>query len=201
MVFNEKGSTRVLGLAGSLRAGSLNKKLLLAATGLAPAGMEIGIFDLGSIPLYNFDVEQAGDPPPVAAFKDAIHRVDGLLIATPEYQHGVPGVLKNALDWASRPPGKSVLQGKPVAIMGASPGFTGTARAQTQLRESFTFSQACAVLQPEVIVGRAHEKFDGDGRLTDATTIQLVRKLLDELNELVGLLRLSHSKLNSPAAP
>jgi chromate reductase len=116
---------------------------------IAPASIllhhEIRIHDLAPISLYNFDVEQAGDPAPVADFKRAIREADGLLIATPEYQHGVPGVLKNALDWASRPPGKSVLQGKAIAIMGASPGFTGTARAQTQLRESFSFSEGCAV--------------------------------------------------------
>lgn len=182
---------RVLGFAGSLRRDSLNRRLLRAAVEMAPSRMKIDIFDLRDIPLYNFDVEEAGDPGPVAAFKDAIRSADALLIVTPEYQHGVPGVLKNALDWASRPPGKSPLQGKPVAIMGASPGFTGTARAQSQLRESFGFSEACAVLRPEVLVGRAHEKFDGEGRLTDTKTAELVGQLLDQL---IALARLLHGR-------
>ena len=191
----------VLGFAGSLRSGSFNKRLLLAAMEIAPAGMTITPFDLGAIPLYNYDVEQQGDPQPVKEFKDAIRRADALLIATPEYQHGVPGVLKNALDWASRPPGQSVMQGKPAAIMGASPGFTGTARAQTQLRQALTYSQTYAVLQPEVLVSRANEKFDGEGRLTDAKTREFIGQLLDELWDLARLLQgANESRLNAATA-
>lgn len=182
-------SLRVLGFAGSLRRDSFNRRLLRAASELAPTGMKVQIFDLRAIPLYNFDVEQSGDPPSVTAFKDAIRNADALLVATPEYQHGVPGVLKNALDWASRPPGMSALQGKPVAIMGASPGFTGTARAQSQLRESFGFSESYVVLQPEVLVGRAHEKFDAEGRLSDLKTMEAIRRLLDRLVVLTHLLQ------------
>jgi chromate reductase len=172
---------RILAFAGSLRAASYNKMLLRAAVELAPAGMEIEIFDIGGIPLFNEDVEAAGTPPAVEAFRDAIRRADALLIATPEYNHGVPGVLKNAIDWASRPPRKSPLAGKPAALVGASPGMTGTARAQTQLRASFVFTDTPALPQPEVLVFRAHEKFDADGRLTDEPTRVFVGRLLAAL--------------------
>jgi len=169
---------RVLGFAGSLRAASYNRMLLRAAVELAPEGMEIEIFDIGGIPLYNEDVEAAGTPPAVEAFRAAIRRADALLIATPEYNHGVPGVLKNAVDWASRPPRNSALAGKPAAVFGASPGATGTARAQTQLRASFVFTDTPVLPQPEVLVFRAHEKFDADGRLSDEPTRVFVGRLL-----------------------
>ena len=170
---------RILGIAGSLRAGSFNRSLLRAAGELAPAGMEIEAYDISGIPLYNGDVEAQGDPPPVAAFKSAIRDAPALLVATPEYNYGVPGVLKNAIDWASRPPDRSVLNGKPAAIMGASPGAHGTVRAQLQLRQAFVFTRTLAMLAPEVLVAKAHEKFDGDGRLTDETTRGFVRKFLE----------------------
>ena len=169
---------RVLAFAGSLRAASYNKMLLRAAVELAPAGMEIEIHDIGEIPLFNEDVEAAGTPLAVEAFREAIRRADALLIATPEYNHGVPGVLKNAVDWASRPPRRSVLACKPAAVFGASPGATGTARAQTQLRASFVFTDTPTLPQPEVLVFRAHEKFDADGRLTDEPTRAFVGRLL-----------------------
>src|SRR5437016_6220729 len=108
---------RVLGVPGSLRKASFNRALLRAAIELAPAGMTIEIFEgLGALPLYDADVEAAGDPAPVTAWKTAIAKADALLIATPEYNYGVPGVLKNAVDWASRPPGNCVLNGKPAAL-------------------------------------------------------------------------------------
>ncbi len=172
----------VCGIAGSLRTGSLNRALLRAARELAPAGMEIRIFDgMADIPLYNQDVEAIGDPEPVQALKRAIGEADALLVVTPEYNHGVPGVLKNAIDWASRPAGGSVLARKPAAILGASPGVTGTARAQSQLRQAFVFTNTPVVPQPEILVYRAHEKFDADGRLTDEKTREFVGKLLREL--------------------
>jgi chromate reductase, NAD(P)H dehydrogenase (quinone) len=176
----------VCAFAGSLRKGSYNRALLRAAAEVAPEGMEIRIFDrVGELPLYNQDVEESGDPGPVQALKQAIGEADALLIATPEYNHGVPGVLKNAIDWASRPARDSVLNGKPAAILGASPGITGTARAQTQLRQAFVFTQTPAVLQPEILVYRAKEKFDDEGRLTDESTRRFIGRLLDELAELV----------------
>lgn len=170
---------RVLGFAGSLRAGSYNRALLRAAAELVPDGMHIDVFDLADVPLYNGDVEAAGDPSPVAEFKAAIRRADAMLIACPEYNHGVPGVLKNAIDWASRPPRGSPLAGKPAGVIGASPGMTGSARGQTQLRQAFTFTNTPAMLQPEVLVARAHEKFDGAGRLTDDATRQFLRQYLN----------------------
>jgi chromate reductase, NAD(P)H dehydrogenase (quinone) len=180
----------VCGIAGSLRRGSYNRALLRAAGELAPEGMEIRIFDrMAEIPLFNEDVEAEGSPEPVQALKRAIEEADALLIATPEYNHGVPGVLKNAIDWASRPPRGSVLAGKPAAIFGASPGVTGTARAQSQLRQAFVFTQTPALLQPEILVYRAREKFDEQGRLTDEKTREFVGKLLRELADWTRRLR------------
>ena len=111
-------------------------------------------------PLFNEDVEAQGDPEPVAAFKMAIRKADAIMVVTPEYNYGVPGVLKNAIDWASRPPGRGPLDGKLAAIIGASPGMVGSARAQQQLRQTFAFTNTLAMLQPEVLVSRAHQKFE-----------------------------------------
>jgi chromate reductase len=180
---------KVLGIPGSLRRASYNRALLVAAQELAPPGMRIDIHDLHGLPLFDEDVEAQGVPDAVAALRGAIAAADALLIATPEYNHGVPGVLKNAIDWASRPPRGSPLAGKPTAILGASPGATGTARAQSQLRQAFVFTRTPAVLQPEILVYRAHEKFDAAGRLTDETTRTFVRKLLDALVDWTARMR------------
>lgn len=169
---------RVLGFAGSLRKASYNRALLAAAAELAPPDMEIAVFDLADVPLYNGDVEAAGAPAAVEAFKRAIAEADAVLIATPEYNHGVPAVTKNAIDWASRPPGSAPLGAKPVAIMGASPGITGTARGQSQLRQAFEFTNSFAMPQPELLVFRAHEKFDAEGRLTDEATRKFLGQFL-----------------------
>src|SRR5215210_2823832 len=168
----------VLAFAGSLRQGSYNRALLRAAQEVAPAGMTLSIFDIADVPLYNGDVEAEGDPEPVARFKQAIREADGLLIATPEYNHGVPGVTKNAIDWASRPPRQAPLHEKPVAILGASPGITGTARGQSQLRQAFEFTNSYCMPQPEILVYKAHEKFDAEGRLTDEKTREFLGKFL-----------------------
>lgn len=192
-------SLKIFGLAGSLRQGSFNRALLHAAVDVAPEGVEIRIFErLGEIPLFNADVEAAGDPEPVVALKSAIQEADALLIATPEYNYGIPGVLKNAVDWASRPPDASVLQGKPAAIMGATPGMTGTARAQLALRQAFLFTETEAVLQPEVLVARAHEKIDGRGRLKDEATRNFIRELLESL--VAWTLRLRNGATRREAA-
>jgi chromate reductase len=179
----------VLGFAGSLRRASYNRGLIRASAELAPPGIAVEVFDVGGLPFYNQDVEDAGEPAGVVAFKRAIARADALLVATPEYNHGVPGVLKNAIDWASRPPDKTPLKGKPASIMGATPGQGGTIRAQGQLRQAFVFTQTCALLQPEVLVAKAHEKFDKDGRLTDETTRGFVKKHLEALREWTLRLR------------
>jgi len=148
---------------------------------LAPEGMHIDVFELADIPLYNADVEAAGDPPSVRAFKDAIRGADAVLMVTPEYNHGVPGVMKNAIDWASRPPRGAPLNGKPVGIIGASPGMTGSTRGQSQLRQAFEFTNSYCMPQPEVLVFRAHEKFDATGRLSDQPTADFLRAYLAAL--------------------
>ncbi|MBC7769613.1 MAG: NAD(P)H-dependent oxidoreductase [Phycisphaerales bacterium] len=178
-------SVKILGVAGSLRAGSLNRALLRAAVKLAPTGMTIEPFDLIDVPLYNGDVEAASDPPGVAAFKDAIRAADGVLFVTPEYNHGVPGVMKNAIDWASRPARGAPLGGKPVGIIGASPGQTGSARGQSQLRQAFEFTNSFCLPQPEILVFRAHEKFEASGELTDAKTTEFLGKYLEALQAWV----------------
>ena len=168
----------VFAFAGSLRTGSYNRALLRAAQEVAPDDMTIRIFDLDDVPLFNADLEDEGDPESVAALKDGIRSADAVLIATPEYNHGVPAVTKNAVDWASRPPRDSSLDGKPIGILGASPGVTGTARGQSQLRQSFVFTNSYCMPQPEILVYRAHEKFDDDGRLTDEKTREYLGKYL-----------------------
>jgi chromate reductase len=172
---------RVLGVAGSLRQGSYNRALLRAAVELAPPGMTLATFDLIDVPLYNGDVEAQGDPQGVAAFKQAIREADAVLFVTPEYNHGVPGVMKNAVDWASRPPRAAALDRKPVGIIGASPGMTGSARGQSQLRQAFEFTNSYCMPQPEILVFRAHEKFDAEGRLTDEATAKYLRAYLEAL--------------------
>ena len=177
----------VVGFAGSLRRGSYNRALLRTATELAPSTLHIVIHDLDNIPLYNGDVEAAGVPPSVVQLRDAIRRADALLIATPEYNHGVPGVLKNTIDWLSRPPRNSPLNGKVAALMGASPGIMGTARGQSQLRQSFVFTDTYALLQPEILVGYAHEKFDSEGRLVHQATRDFLTVFLRRFTDLIAL--------------
>jgi chromate reductase len=182
-------TVRILGVAGSLRHGSLNRALLRSAQTMTPDGMALDGFDLGEVPLYNGDVEARGDPTAVAAFKDAIRAADGVLFVTPEYNHGVPGVMKNAVDWASRPPQGSPLNGKPVGIIGASPGMTGSARGQSQLRQAFEFTNSYCMPQPELLVFRATDKFGPDGLLSDEATKQHLARYLLALMTWVRRLR------------
>ena len=177
----------VVGFAGSLRRGSYNRALLRAATELAPSALHIVIHELDGIPLYNGDIEAAGAPESVVQLRDVIRKADGLLIATPEYNYGVPGVLKNAIDWLSRPPRDSALNGKVAAVMGASQGTTGTARGQLQLRQAFVFTNTFALLQPEVLVGLAHEKFGADGRLVHQATRDVLATFLQRFTDLIAL--------------
>lgn len=176
-------SMKVCGIAGSLRSGSYNKALMRAAQELAPAGMEIRFFDrLEQIPLFDADREAMGDPEAVAALKRAIGEADALLIATPEYNSSIPGVLKNAVDWASRAGGgKSVLAGKPAAMMGASPGMFGTVRAQLALRQALHSTGTYVLPKPEVYLARCQEKFDAAGNLTDEPARKAVRQILEAL--------------------
>jgi len=155
--------------------------LVRAAVELAPAGARVVPYDLIDLPLYNGDVEAEGDPEPVAALKRAIGAADALLIASPEYNHCIPRVLKNAIDWASRPARASVLTGKPVAIMGASTGPGGTARAQAHLQDGLAYTNGLVLPLPEVLVPRAADKFDAEGVLIDPVTRDEVRDLLVSL--------------------
>lgn len=171
----------VLGLCGSLRQGSYNRMVLRAAQKLAPEGMAIAAFEeLRAIPPYDEDVKAQGFPPPVQALRERIKAADALLIVTPEYNYSVPGVLKNAIDWASRPP-EQPFADKPLAIMGASPGLLGTARAQYHLRQCFVFLDAKILNRPEVMIGQAPQKFDQDGNLKDEATAKFIRNLLESL--------------------
>jgi len=170
----------VLGVAGSLRQGSYNKAALRAAIELAPAGMTIETFDLAPIQPYNEDVKQRGFPPAEQAFREKIRAADALLFVTPEYNRGMPGVLKNAIDWASRPPDQP-FNGKPTAIFGASTGLIGTAVAQYELRRCLGVLNALVVNQPTVMIAQAAEKFDDEGRLTDEPTRKFVAQLLEAL--------------------
>ena len=179
---------KVVGISGSLRKGSYNTAALRAAQGLAPEGMTIEAAEVGDLPLYNEDIRQAGYPPPVERLRRQIAAADAVLFVTPEYNYSVSGVLKNAIDWASRPPSQP-FDGKPVAIMGASGGLFGTARAQYHLRQMLIFLNAYPVNKPEVMIGQAQTKFDGAGALTDEPTREFIRKLLASLRNWTERLR------------
>jgi chromate reductase len=180
MSCNMEETVKILGFVGSLRKGSYNKALMRAALKLLPKDATLEVFDLEGIPPFNQDLE--GQPPTVVkALKAKIKKADALLIATPEYNYSIPGVLKNAIDWASRPHGDNVFEGKPVAIMSASTGRLGGARAQYHLRQSFVFLSMYPLNRPEVMMPYAQEHVDENGNLTDETTRQLIRQLLEEL--------------------
>jgi len=170
----------ILGFAGSLRKYSYNKALLRAAAELVPKGAKLEIFDIEGIPLYNQDLEYEM-PAKVKEFKAKIRSADAILVATPEYNYSIPGVLKNAIDWASRPPGDNSFDGKPVAIMSASIGMLGGARAQYHLRQVFVTLNMYPINKPEVMVPLAEEKFDENGRLKDDKTRAKIRELLENL--------------------
>lgn len=174
------GVVRILGIPGSLRKASFNRAALRAAQELVPPDAALDIIDLDGIPPFNEDVELT-PPARVVELKTRIREADAILIATPEYNYSVPGVLKNAIDWASRPYGDSAWDGKPVAIMGASVGSTGTARAQYHLRQSFVFLNMHPLNRPEVMISNAAQRFDVNARLVDPTSRKLVEQLLAEL--------------------
>src|SRR5688500_6538103 len=159
----------VLGFSGSLRKSSYNTGLLREAAKLLPAGMTFETFDLQLIPFYNADVDTEGVPDAVRDFKERIAAADALLIATPEYNYSVTGVLKNAIDWASRPPKDTPLAGKPAAIMGAG-GIYGTVRSQLHLRQIFLFTGTHVMPKPDVHVMRSWEQLEPDGNLTNEET-------------------------------
>lgn len=173
---------RILAIPGSLRRRSFNLWLVEAVRDLAPENMEVEIFRLDQVPLFDADLEERGDPYPVQDLKRKVMEADALVLATPEYNHSLSGVMKNAIDWLSRPP--NPLKHKPVALMGATPGVTGTARAQTAVRTCLAHGQAFVLPGPETLVSRAPEKFDEQGHLTDATTKKIIQAELDALYDL-----------------
>lgn len=178
---------QILGIAGSLRRASYNRGLLLAAAELLPPGVTLGIHSLDDIPLFNADVLAVGDPPAVQDLKDRIRAADALLIATPEHNYSIPGVLKNALDWASRPLKTLGLRGKPIGIIGASTGSFGTVRAQLALRQVFVLTDSLVMVQPEFRVALAADKSDAEGNLVDE---ELRQRLADFVVALVDWARL-----------
>jgi chromate reductase len=175
----------ILGIAGSLRKQSCNRGLLRAASELASNGVTFETFDINGIPVYNQDDDtDSARPELVVEFKARILAADAILFATPEYNYSIPGGLKNAIDWASRPYGKGSWTGKPVAVMGASPGVQGTSRAQYHLRQSFVFLDMHPVNKPEVMIGLSGQRFDEQGNLTDEKSRQLVGELVAALAAL-----------------
>jgi chromate reductase len=178
-------ASRIAAFAGSLRRKSYNRALIEAARELAPGGMSIEPIEIGGLPFYNADVEAEGDPASVADFKAALQQADGVLIATPEYNDGIPGVLGNALDWASRLPGRAPLAAKPVAIIGASPSQIGTARAQLHLRQILGHVQARVLPPPELLVAQANLRFDSGLRLTDESTRRILASLLERFSRWI----------------
>jgi len=170
----------ILGIAGSLRKKSYNRAALRAAQQLAPENVKIEIFELDGIPIFNQDEEQ-NPPEKVKQLKARIRAADAILLVTPEYNYSIPGVLKNAIDWASRPYGDNAWQGKPVAVMGASIGAQGSSRAQYHLRQVFVFLDMLPMNKPEVMIGNASQRFDEEGNLVDPETRKHIRELLEAL--------------------
>jgi len=185
--YNMEQNIKILGFAGSLRAQSFNRGILNAAAQLLPEHVALEIYELNDIPVFNQDQEN-NIPPAVTEFKNKIKSADAILIATPEYNYSVPGVLKNAIDWASRPYGDNSFEGKPVAIMSASTGMLGGARAQYHLRQSFVFLNVQTVNRPEVMVPFARDKFQ-DGVLTDETSRKKIAELVAALVNLARILK------------
>ncbi|QYO68334.1 NADPH-dependent FMN reductase [Leptolyngbya sp. 7M] len=173
---------RILGISGSLREGSFNTYALNAAKKLCPESAEIEIFSIAGFP--EFIQGQDEDPPEIVTkFKEAIRSADAVLVSSPEYNYSVPGVLKNAIDWASRPYGDSAWEGKTAAIMGASPGAIGTARMQYHLRQIMVFLDMHPINKPEVMINNCAEKFDESGELIHEGTQKIIRMMLEALIE------------------
>jgi chromate reductase, NAD(P)H dehydrogenase (quinone) len=188
---NTTRQRHVLAVAGSLRRDSINLALLRAAAQLAPACLAVTVFDrLATVPLFNEDVEARGLPPGVKAFREEVAAADGLLISTPEYNHSMPGVLKNAIDWLSRPAPDTVLVGKPVAVVGATTGYWGTRLAQAALRQVLFSTQSLVLQRPGFSARNARDLFDADGQLIDVATTEALRSVMQDFSawiDLVGL--------------
>ena len=181
---------KILGIPGSLRKGSFNRKLVNVAQKMVPQGASMDVFDINGIPPFSEDDEK-NVPAKVTEFKAAIRRADAILFATPEYNYSIPGVLKNAIDWASRPYGDSAWLGKPAAIIGASVGRFGSARAQYHLRQVCVYLDMDVINQPEVMVGGASDMFDAQGNLTHESSRESLGELLQALVARTRLIRTS----------
>jgi chromate reductase, NAD(P)H dehydrogenase (quinone) len=179
-------TVRIVGISGSLRRASFSTSLLMVLAKRAAPSIDIQVVTLEDIPLYNEDLDQNPEIPSVAAFKKLIVESDGVLIATPEYNHGVPGVLKNALDWASRPVFESCFKNKPVSIISSSKAFTGGVRAQYQLREALISMHAYLVMGPEVVVGGVHSKLEEDVYQDENGLTFMLRSLKRLREEILG---------------
>src|SRR5438552_11770721 len=187
---SDPGGISVLGICGSLRKASYNMATLRTAIALKPAGMAVTVADISQIPPYNEDVRAQGFPPTVETLRRQIAAADALLFACPEYNYSMSGVLKNAIDWASRPPDQP-FAGKPCAIIGAAAGMAGSARAQYDLRRSCVVVDMHPLNKPEVLIGQAQTKFDAEGNLLDEVAKNLIRDLMAAL---VGWTRQIHNK-------
>ena len=178
---------RIAGICGSLRRGSYNAMALEEAKAVAPAGCEVDIIRLDGVELYNGDVEKEGWPPGVQFLRDRVDPCQAVLFATPEYNYSIPGVLKNATDWLSRPTGRAPLSGKPAAMMGASTSITGTARAQAHLRNVCFYNAMPLLASAEVLIYRADQKFDEQGRLVDETSRKKIADLMEKFADWIRL--------------
>jgi chromate reductase len=195
-------TTRILAIAGSLRRGSYNRRLLEAAAAWTPDGISVELSEgIASLPLFDEDLEREhiGGPPAVRSLRAAIRTADALLIATPEYNHGIPGVLKNAIDWLSRPGPEEVLARKPVAVIGATTGRWGTRLAQSQLRQVLTATEAFVLPAPTLFVASAAAIFDETGQLSDPSTGAALRALLAAIAQWChGLREIPHPEIPHP---
>ncbi len=176
---------KIVGISGSLREGSYNTSALQAAAELAPENVTLEIVTLHDVPLYNADVEAEGFPEEIVALQERLADADGVLFATPEYNYGIPGVLKNAIDWLSRPHGDAPLAGKPAAMIGATPSIVGTARAQAHLRDVMYYNAMPMLSSAEVLIFKAEEKFDAGGRLIDKDSRNFLGKLMRDFADWI----------------
>lgn len=176
---------KIIGIAGSLRKRSYNQSVLQSITETTNEKIKVTPYSIKDIPLFNADEEEGGDPETVAHFKQAIKEAEGVIIVSPEYSHGTPGVMKNALDWAGSMTNENVLNEKPVMVMGASPSGMGTGFSQAQLRQTLAACNAYVPPQPEIFIGQAHKKVDDSGRLNDQSTIDFLAKSLGDFSDWI----------------
>ena len=185
------GKLDIVGICGSLRKGSINRKALLAAKELLPASMDMEIVEIGDLPIYNFDIQQIGFPPDATRLYERIKKADGVFVATPEHNATMPAALKNVIDWMSRFRPTPFDQ-KPCAVISASPGPIGGARVQAEFRRSMAFVNALVMIQPEVFIAYAPTKFDDNGRFTDEAGREFLSKLLTAFEDWVRRIKAAY---------